>query len=168
MIMKNNYKVKGEDIEIYVQSIHGEFTVIMDVSFLNTLEQISSISIRQSSKKEDYFTAVFYHEGEVVFLHHLVSGKPLNDLVVDHIDRNPLNNKSNNLRVVTKSFNSINKSACNNSKSGIRGVYWCKTNKKWRCEATYEGKRHRLGRYSTLVEARRVIRKFWEEKGIVI
>ena len=44
-----------------------------------------------------------------VFIHHYIVGLPLDaDYVVDHIDRNPLNNRRNNLRYITISGNILN------------------------------------------------------------
>ena len=42
-------------------------------------------------------------------LHHMIVGYPINGLVVDHVDRNPLNNKRDNLRIVSQSQNMYNK-----------------------------------------------------------
>lgn len=52
-------------------------------------------------------------------------------LIVDHIDRNKLNNKKNNLRVCTNQQNARNKENPKNNKSGLRGVFWNKEKRKW-------------------------------------
>jgi len=41
-------------------------------------------------------------------------------LVIDHIDRNPMNNKLSNLRVITHSENQINSARCDRAKE-VRG-----------------------------------------------
>ena len=49
-----------------------------------------------------------WHEGKIVKIHHMIIGKPGKGLVVDHIDRNPLNNRISNLRFVTQKANILN------------------------------------------------------------
>jgi len=43
-----------------------------------------------------------------MFLYHCIVGQPLWGNVIDHIDRNPLNNRRSNLRYVTHSENRLN------------------------------------------------------------
>ena len=67
------------------------------------------------------------------------------NLIVDHIDRNPLNNRKNNLRVATKSENAANSSMNSNNTSGVKGISWNKNAKSWRVYLTKNGVRHELG-----------------------
>jgi len=54
------------------------------------------------------------------YLHRLIMGEPT-DMIIDHLDRNPLNNKRDNLRVTTVQGNLRNQRRQNN-KTGITGV----------------------------------------------
>jgi hypothetical protein len=65
--------------------------------------------------------------------------------VIDHIDRNPKNNKFSNLRLASVAENRMNVSSYSNSKSGIKGVSYCQTNRKWRTEIQANYKKTCLG-----------------------
>ena len=52
-------------------------------------------------------------------------------LVIDHIDRNKLNNNPENLRVVSRSENAINSGLSSKNTSGVKGVTWDKRANKW-------------------------------------
>jgi len=57
--------------------------------------------------------------------------------VIDHIDRNRLNNNIDNLRVVTQQQNNFNKDC--------KGYYWHKKANEWCVEITVNGKREYVG-----------------------
>lgn len=64
---------------------------------------------------------------------------------VDHIDRNGLNNRTNNLRVVTRSQNQQNRKFPRNF-AGHRGVTW--NGKAWEARITVRWRVIRLGRFA--------------------
>ena len=67
--------------------------------------------------------------------------------IIDHADRNPLNNKQGNLRPATKSQNNINRK--NNA-----GVHYDKSRGNWQAYTKTNGKKVHLGRYASEAEAR--------------
>lgn len=77
---------------------------------------------------------------------------------VDHIDRNKLNNKWDNLREVSQSCNMRNCNIAKNNKSGITGIYWDKRSNKWRSRIT-NPKRIHLGLFDNLIDA---VKARWE------
>ena len=74
---------------------------------------------------------------------------------VDHKNRVRSDNRFKNLRSVTKSENSKNKTIQSNNKSGVSGVFLDNKVKlkKWRSQITSNGKVFSLGRFFTFKEA---------------
>jgi len=89
---------------------------------------------------------------KVYRLHRLIwlwHGKELPEQI-DHIDRNPLNNKIENLRAATQSENQWNtERACN-------GVSFHKASNKWRARIKINNKEIYLGVFSDIEQARQV------------
>lgn len=75
-------------------------------------------------------------------------------LEVDHIDRNPLNNHPDNLRVANRSENARNKNEQANNTSGVKGVTFCRRTGKWMAQIGHLKKTVFLGRFSDISEAR--------------
>jgi hypothetical protein len=81
------------------------------------------------------------------------------DCYVDHINRNKLDNRRENLRIASKGENAINSKVPSNNTSGFKGVTWDKSKGKWQAQIMYQQKYIHIGRYTNLadaVEARRI------------
>jgi len=78
-----------------------------------------------------------------------------NNKIVDHINRNKLDNRKCNLRMVTKSQSQQNKDKYRNNTSGYKGVYFDKNNsvRPWSSCITSNSKYIYLGRFFTKEEA---------------
>jgi len=72
---------------------------------------------------------------------------------MDHINRNPSDNRLCNLREVNDSQNAQNRDVHKNSKSGIKGVRWHTQFSKWHVRLMVNKKQNSLGLYDTLEEA---------------
>lgn len=72
---------------------------------------------------------------------------------IDHIDNDPCNNKFINLRLANDSQNHANERLSKNNKSGFKGVYYNKQNKKYRAQIMVNYKKKNLGSYETAEEA---------------
>ena len=81
------------------------------------------------------------------------------DEAIDHIDRNPSNNKIENLRLCNKRQNAINSKMRSDNTSGYRGVRRRPGMKKWQARAYFEGKEVHLGYFDTAEEASEVYKK---------
>jgi hypothetical protein len=79
-------------------------------------------------------------------------------LEIDHICRNRACVRPDHLRAVTRKQNIENHGGARaDSKSGIRGVCWHKSAKKWVATFQHDGKFQHLGSFSTKEEAARVV-----------
>jgi len=85
--------------------------------------------------------------GESVFMHREILGLKRGENMVDHVDRDGLNNQRSNLRLCTISQNAINRRLPNRNKSGYRGVHWNKAHDRWRSTIRFEGKQWYVGEF---------------------
>jgi hypothetical protein len=69
------------------------------------------------------------------------------NLEVDHIDRNPLNNLDENLRLCSHKENTYNMSKRKNNISGVTGVRWDYDREKWCSQIMVDKKYIFLGRH---------------------
>ncbi len=73
--------------------------------------------------------------------------------ITDHINRDKLDNRDENLREATYSLNNSNKTRQKRTTSKYRGVYWNKKNNKWQAQIRHNGKKINLGNYNDEEEA---------------
>ena len=83
----------------------------------------------------------------IIFLYHhgYIPRKPR---TIDHKDRNPLNNKIENLRDISSQENSMNRGMQRNNTSGYKGVVKDRVSggvQWWRAQVKYKGKCHNFG-----------------------
>lgn len=82
----------------------------------------------------------------------MMTGKwPENE--IDHINRNPSDNRWENLREATHSQNMKNLTIPKTNKSGHKGVSWHAIGKKWQAHIKANGVNHYLGLFNTAEEA---------------
>jgi len=96
-------------------------------------------------RAEDRTYKVLEHRA-IFWLHHGYWPKE-----IDHIDRNPLNNRVENLREVSRSENLRNIPAHKDSATGIKNVYWNKGRKKYVVQIRVGSMRKTVG-YSKDIE----------------
>jgi len=73
--------------------------------------------------------------------------------IIDHKDRNKLNNLDDNLRFCTESQNCQNRSLSNINTSGYKGVNWSNSDKKWRAQIVVDYTYIYLGLFNTKEDA---------------
>lgn len=103
-----------------------------------------------------YWSAWVPKERRKIYLHRLIMNAPKNSLV-DHINRDPNDNRRCNLRLVNKSLNASNSKDRKNN-SGFRGVYYCKKRDRYYSKIRINSSVISLGGFSTALEASEVYR----------
>ena len=87
-------------------------------------------------------------------MHRVVLGlKHRDGKIVDHRDRNGLNNQKENLRQCTNSENMRNQGPQKNNKSGYKGVHWKTDKSRWAVVIVINNRSVWLGTYFCLIKA---------------
>ena len=105
----------------------------------------------QAMAGNNTFYATGRADGKATKMHRLIMDPPAH-LLVDHIDRNGLNNCRSNLRLCTIAQNSCN-AIPHGSSSKYKGVCWNKRKKKWIARIRLSGKIYSLGYFTDEITA---------------
>lgn len=133
--------------------------VIFDVEDIDTINKYKwHLHLRKKDNRYDVCSNTFgtYKTKKYIALSRFLlnyDGK----LCIDHINRNTLDNRKSNLRIVTKFENNLNKG---NNTSGCVGVTWDKNKQKWQVTI----KKKFIGRFDDFkeaVNARKQAEKFY-------
>lgn len=93
-----------------------------------------------------------YKNKKQKWIHRMVINKNENE-VIDHINRNRLDNRKENLRVCTQQENTFNSKLSKNNTSGIIGVYLRKDTNSWSSNLMFNREKISLGCYNTKEDA---------------
>lgn len=152
-LKKHNEAIDKGD---YVAIIANEKHILIDKEDYNTVKDVcwcvdsnGYVSGRLNGKK--------------VLLHRIIT-KCDNEHCVDHIDHDPLNNRKTNLRICTIADNCKNKKTLSNNTSGVNGVCWVKSRKRWMAYIMIGGKNHTIGLYKDKKDA--IYARLYEESKL--
>lgn len=93
-----------------------------------------------------------------IFLHRLLTNAGTST-AIDHISGCGLDNRKSNLRIATYSQNQHNQKLNIKNTSGHKGVYWNKNRRKWSVMIALNKKRHFLGNYESIDDAKNAYAK---------
>ena len=161
----------NSDIEIWkdIPNYEGYYQA-SNLGNIRSLDRVSAKGNRSlkgrtmklHTNKRKYKSTVLSKDGQrtievhvlvaMTFLGHVRSGGK--GLVVDHIDNNSLNNRADNLQLITTRQNTSKDSK--GFTSEYVGVSWFKRDSKWQSFIRYKGKPIWLGFYETELSAHKV------------
>lgn len=122
---------------------------IVDDDMFDEINQYKWCSHKMRKNRTVYAT-------RLVRMHHVVIGFPPPGYVVDHINGNGLDNRRENLRIITNKENvTCRRVLPSNNTSGYRGVSFHKAKKGWDAKIKVNQHAIHLGRYKTAEEAAR-------------
>jgi hypothetical protein len=138
---------------------------LIDLCDLEFAKSINGRWFAQLDKRSNKFY-IYASKGRrgKLFFHRAIMGAP-ESAEVDHINRNTLDNRRLNLRVVSREGNrqNLGESFSNNKSSGIRGVHWHKGDKKWQVTVGAFGKKYYIGKFKNLSDAENAARNARQE-----
>lgn len=142
----------------YIPLTRGKFAIVDAADY----ERINRYRWTASPCADGGFYARRSVPGGTVLMHREIMNAP-KGMVVNHIDRNRLDNRQANLRVCTPQQNEFNKRP-RGGHSRFKGVY--PHGDKWQAAIKHNGKMHHLGLFDDDVEAARARdRKAFELQG---
>lgn len=103
-----------------------------------------------------------------IYLHRVIMQEPRG--IVDHINRDKLDNRRENLRIASRSQNALNAGLPLNNTSGFRGVDFDRARAKWSARIKVSKRQHCLGRFSDKRDAirARALAELWFRKAIYV
>ena len=115
----NKYIINDNSVEMIIESkVHGIVKVKIDKE---DMEKCSKLTWHYAKNKDSKYIQTRI-KGKMIKLHRYIMNMNNSNLVVDHINRNPLDNRKLNLRICSYKENSFNKSIRVDNTSGIPGV----------------------------------------------
>jgi hypothetical protein len=136
-------------VENFIDLSQG-YSAIVDAEDIPTLLDYSW-KVKLGKKKEPR-AAIAFVKRRPIYMHRLVLGLTESDPEVDHINRNPLDNRKSNLRLATRKLQNLN-STRRIGKFGYRGVYQHKESSRFVARIKINKQMTHLGTFDTSEEA---------------
>ncbi len=154
----NKVSISDATVTIEVTNRKNEkFFVLVDVEdWVGLPSPTPSLYIRDGY-------AAYKRSGKCVWLHQVVLGVRA-EYLIDHINRNKLDNTRGNLRHCRMKDSNINRGMPSHNKSGVMGVHWHKALDKWCGGIKFDGKQHRayFANFDDAVAHRKVLEgQYW-------
>lgn len=153
----NDSEKNGETALLIIELKNGDkLRFMIDTVALPTVLQFRWFAAKRRNRW--YAAAKIDDSKGPQYLHRFLTNAPAGTQV-DHWDHNTLNNTGGNLRVGTACQNQQNRKGANknNLSSGIRGVLWDKSSRRWAAKLCVNGIVRNLGYFVDVEEAAEII-----------
>lgn len=147
----NEIRIKGDyaEVDVYDKQANVSNTFIIDIEDVPLISRYKWGAKYYKKDKVWYIACIDNKTHKHIYLHHLLMGFPSE--TIDHINGNTLDNRKSNLRIATKSIQSINQKKIANTFTGIKGVK--KSRKGYVAHLGWEGKVYYSKIFDTIAEA---------------
>jgi hypothetical protein len=135
--------------EVFIPLTRGKVTVIDFADFDKVRDFKWHAHCRGKGKK---FYAARKTGGSRAALHSVISGA-LPGQMTDHINRDTLDNRRDNLRICGNAQNCWNQKIRSTNRSGFKGVNGTKSNQQWCSRLSFNNRRIYLGHFDTPEDA---------------
>lgn len=156
MRYKNDFTILGDTVKVKINSPkYGLIYTLIDLEDLPLL-----LSYKLRLKYDKTINNFYIYTGRMLdnrwcikALHRVLINCP-DHLQVDHISRDPLDNRKSNLRICTCQENAQNRGVKSTNKVGVTGISYNSKSKKYIArKSVNNGKRTYIGSYNTAEEA---------------
>lgn len=134
-LTKNKIRIINDDI-IEVKLSKNQI-MITDYNFLDIIQKNPLFASKSEGDNAKYYAAMLFGKKNKLF-HNVITGYEM----VDHIDRNTLNNCMNNLRKADHKLNNNNRSKSESSKAIELGVTYCPKDHAYRARIKQDNKEY--------------------------
>jgi len=144
----NEIIIKGDIAEIILYDVKGNERArcIIDV------EDVEKVKGYKWHLQHGY-VSTYQKSGDISIQHIILGIKPDRKRMVDHRDRNKLNNRKFNFRVCTNTENTRNRTKPKTNTSGYKGIFWRKERKRWVVRISANKKEIYIGYFKDKIEA---------------
>lgn len=146
----NSYIINDNYTELIIKS--NKYGVIKVKIDFEDIERCKDITWHYSNSRDiPYICGKIKNKN--IKLHRYLLDLYDNSLVVDHINRNTLDNRKCNLRIANYQENSFNRRVRSDNSTGFTGIDYNKRNKKWRAKIKYNNVNIHLGYFRDINDA---------------
>lgn len=168
LVARNRYEVDGDTVRIYLNARNGNADRIALIDVKDAHQILGSES--KWVCDVNGYAKISTKDSRTVYMHRVITEAP-RGIFVDHANRDSLDNRRANLRLVTNAQN-LQNSSKSNASSGFKNVHWHPQQEKWMVRICINRRQIIVGLYADVnvaaqvaSEARRIHHPFSPENS---